>query len=1537
MALVLKDRVKETSATAGTGTLTLDGAVVGYQTFASAITSGSTVYYTIQNTAIGYETEWEVGVGTFTSPDQLARDTVLSSSNSGSLVAFSASPDLQVFITQPAEEAIYLNQATGKVEIGGNGTNTVTFTNINTTNLVANTVTLTAGTITTNAANATDITNKEYVDGLFSTGISYHEPVLVESPNTAGSLNAVYVQPNGAGNGVGATLTNNAANVALVIDGVSVSNTARVLIYNQSNAVQNGVYTVTNPGAPDPGGAKWVLTRATDADTFGLASPNKLGQGDAFFVQSGNTGAGETYICNTTGTITFGTTNITFAQISSSQIYAAGTGLNLTNLTFSIANTAVTAAQYGNDGAVGQFTVNAQGQITNAANVSINASSISVGTLANARTTANSANGASTIVARDSNGSFAANVITATDVNATNVSATTGTFTNISGNGATVTNINASNITSGTINNAFTTGNSANSASTLVLRDANGSFGANIISASFSGDGSAITGINASSISSGTIANARTTADSANGASTIVSRDSGGNFSANTITANVAGSGAGLTNINASNITSGTIGNVYTTANSSNGASTIVLRDAGGAFAAGSITGTLFTGNGSAITNINASAITTGTLDNARTNATSANGSSTLVVRDADGSFAGNVITGTTGTFTSVSGNGAALTGINASNIASGTIANARTTGTAAATADTLVLRDGNGSFSANVITANSISGNASLATNINASNITSGTINNAFTTGNSANSASTLVLRGASGEFAAGAITGSFFIGDGSNLSAINGSNVTTGTVANARTTANSANGASTIVARDSNGSFAGNVITGTTGTFTNISGNGIALTDINASNISSGTIDNARTTANSSNGASTIVLRDSNGSFAGNVMSANFFSGDGSNLSAINASSITTGTLGTSRLSGQYTSVTGVGNLVAGTWSANVISAQYGGTGSANLTADNVILGNGANTVKVVAPGTSGNVLTSDGTTWVSQAASGGGAGTITRTDFTATGGQTVFTVSYPVGLIDVYRNGVKLATTDFTATNGTSFTLATAANAGDIVQAEVFNSLNIYETITADTFSGNGVQTTFIMSVAPANPASTLVAISGVVQNPSNYTVSSTSLTFLTAPPSGTNNISARYLGVPAAVPSGSGGQFYGNAAVKAIAYNSNSIAENITTTAGQNGYSAGPVTVEAGYTVNVVNGSSWTVFDETWGTVTSVGLSAPGFLTVSGSPVTTSGTLALSYSGTALPVANGGTGATSLTANAVVIGNGANAVQVVAPGSNGNVLTSNGSTWTSAALNVIPGYYAEYLVIGGGGGGGAFYYSGAGGAGGYIADSMIAVPSQTYAVIIGAGGAGGIAGDYYSGSNGANSRLAGIIGIGGGGGGAYNQFPYAAGKTGGSGGGASGYLASYSASTWQGFAVQGNVGGIGGTYGGGGGGGASTAGSNGGSSDGGAGGAGLAWLNSTTYAGGGGGGAYTGTGGTGGSGGGGAGSNSGGSPTAGTANTGGGGGGASASAGAAGGSGVVIIRYLGSTRGSGGTITSSGGYTYHTFTSSGTFTA
>ena len=85
MALTLRDRVKETTTTTGTGTITLAGAVAGFQSF-SAVGNGNTTYY-----AIVGDTEWEVGVGTYTSSGTtLSRDTVLSSSNSGSAVSFSA-------------------------------------------------------------------------------------------------------------------------------------------------------------------------------------------------------------------------------------------------------------------------------------------------------------------------------------------------------------------------------------------------------------------------------------------------------------------------------------------------------------------------------------------------------------------------------------------------------------------------------------------------------------------------------------------------------------------------------------------------------------------------------------------------------------------------------------------------------------------------------------------------------------------------------------------------------------------------------------------------------------------------------------------------------------------------------------------------------------------------------------------------------------------------------------------------------------------------------------------------------------------------------------------------------------------------------------------------------------------------------------------------------------------------------------------------------------------------------------------------------
>lgn len=103
MALVLADRVQETTLTAGTGTLTLAGAVTGYQTF-SAIGNGNTTYYTITNPA---NSEWEVGIGTYTSAGTtLSRDVVLSSSASGAKVTFSSGTK-NVFCDFPAAKAVY--------------------------------------------------------------------------------------------------------------------------------------------------------------------------------------------------------------------------------------------------------------------------------------------------------------------------------------------------------------------------------------------------------------------------------------------------------------------------------------------------------------------------------------------------------------------------------------------------------------------------------------------------------------------------------------------------------------------------------------------------------------------------------------------------------------------------------------------------------------------------------------------------------------------------------------------------------------------------------------------------------------------------------------------------------------------------------------------------------------------------------------------------------------------------------------------------------------------------------------------------------------------------------------------------------------------------------------------------------------------------------------------------------------------------------------------------------------------------------------
>jgi hypothetical protein len=109
MALVLKDRVKETTTTTGTGSFSLAGAVTGYDSFGQ-IGTGNTTYYAVY---LDGGSEWEVGIGTYTAPSTLSRDTILASSNSGSVVTFSAGQKT-IWCDYPAGKAVYLD-ASGSI------------------------------------------------------------------------------------------------------------------------------------------------------------------------------------------------------------------------------------------------------------------------------------------------------------------------------------------------------------------------------------------------------------------------------------------------------------------------------------------------------------------------------------------------------------------------------------------------------------------------------------------------------------------------------------------------------------------------------------------------------------------------------------------------------------------------------------------------------------------------------------------------------------------------------------------------------------------------------------------------------------------------------------------------------------------------------------------------------------------------------------------------------------------------------------------------------------------------------------------------------------------------------------------------------------------------------------------------------------------------------------------------------------------------------------------------------------------------------
>jgi len=224
MAFAIADRVQEVSSTTGTGTFLLTGAVTGYQSFA-VIGNTNTTYYTIADQS---GTNWEVGIGTYYSSNvSLARTTILSSSNANAVVNFGAGTK-SVFVTYPAERAIYAdssnittvtNLVSGNVSITGG---TLTGVNVTATTFSSANVNITGGTINSTTQNASTYTNVTVnggtINGVSLSNITYGGLGTMSTQNanavaiTGGTVNSV-AHTGGSINNmtIGATTANTGA------------------------------------------------------------------------------------------------------------------------------------------------------------------------------------------------------------------------------------------------------------------------------------------------------------------------------------------------------------------------------------------------------------------------------------------------------------------------------------------------------------------------------------------------------------------------------------------------------------------------------------------------------------------------------------------------------------------------------------------------------------------------------------------------------------------------------------------------------------------------------------------------------------------------------------------------------------------------------------------------------------------------------------------------------------------------------------------------------------------------------------------------------------------------------------------------------------------------------------------------------------------------------------------------------------------------------------------------------------------------------
>jgi hypothetical protein len=568
----------------------------------------------------------------------------------------------------------------------------------------------------------------------------------------------------------------------------------------------------------------------------------------------------------------------------------------------------------------------------------------------------------------------------------------------------------------------------------------------------FTGNGSGLSALDASNISTGTLASGRLT-----GTYDISITGSAGSAT----TATSATTAGTVTTAAQPNITSvGTLTGLLVNGNLS--AANITV-------SAGTITSNLFSGNGASLTNLNGANVT-GTVANA-TNATTAGtvttaaqpnitSVGTLTSLGVNGTVTAVAFTANTGVFT---GNGAALTTLNASNISSGTLAQARLANSSLTVNGTAISLGGSGTVTANTTQSHS-----------NGAYITGGSFNGgtAITWAVDATDAATaskVVARDANASFAGNVITGALFVGSGANLTTLNASNISSGTLAQARLANSSLTVNGTAISLGGSGTVTANT--------TQILTNGTYIT---GDTFNGGTARTWAVDATDAATASKVVARDVNASFAGNVITGALFVGSGANLTALNASNISSGTLAQARLANSSLTVNGTAISLggSGTVTANTtqtITFNNGGTGDASGTTFN---GGTARTISHNSIGASplagSSSLTTTGTvtsgTWNSLFAAGLNANTLANIQGANVSGAVSFATT---------ANAVAGANVTGTVANATFATNAgtvTTAAQGNITSVGTLTSLAVTGTtgVVSTDSSGTGSTTKIIRAV-------------------------------------------------------------------------------------------------------------------------------------------------------------------------------------------------------------------------------------------------------------------------------------------------------------------------------------------------------------------------------------------------------------------------------------------------------------------------------